>query len=145
MASKGRLQTIGRMTAVAAITAPYLRRLARDEGLRDDAADFFRSATDLMDHARADSRLRQDVHRLVDSAQSGADHLRGDLRPRHFLRTLFVGTGLLIASFGVGVALAWPRSRRSVVRVADTTAHRANATVHDIRERIASQTGRRAA
>jgi hypothetical protein len=145
MASQGRLQTIGRMTGVAAITAPYLRRLARDEGLRDDVADFVRSATDLMNHARADSRLRHDVRRLVDSAQSGAGHARGDLSPRRFLRTLFIGAGLIIASLGIGVALAWPRSRRSVIRAADTTAHRANATVHDIRERIASQTGRRAA
>ena len=74
------------------------------------------------------------------SAQSGAGHLRGDLRPRRFLRTMFIGTGMFIASLGIAIVLAWPRSRRSVMRVADQTAQRADTTVHDIRGRIAGQT-----
>ncbi len=146
MALNSRIQTIGRMTGVAATTAPYVRRLARDEELRDDVADFIRSANSLMSHVRSDRRLQRDVRHLVGSAQSGADHLRGDLRPRRFMRSLFIGTGLLITSFGIGVAFAWPRSRRSVLRVADqttqranATVQRANATVHDVRERIARQ------
>ena len=146
MALNSRIQTIGRMTGVAATTAPRVRRLARDEELRDDVADFIRSANSLMSHVRSDRRLQRDVRHLVGSAQSGADHLRGDLRPRRFMRSLFIGTGLLIASFGIGVAFAWPRSRRSVLRVADqttqranATVQRANATVHDVRERIARQ------
>ena len=139
MALNSRLQTIGRMSGVAATTAPAVRRLAKDEKLRDDVADLIRSANDLMAHVRSDRRLRRDVSHIVRSTQSGADHLRGDIRPRHFLRTLFIGTGLLITSFAVGIVFAWPRSRRSVLSVADQTTQRANATVHDIRERIARQ------
>ncbi len=139
MALNSRLQTIGKVTGVAATTAPAMRRLARDEELRGDVADFIRSANNLMSHVRSDRRLRRDVGHLVASAQSGADHVRGDLRPRRFLRTLVVGTGLLITSFGIGIVLAWPRSRQSVLRVADQTTQRANATVHDVRERIARQ------
>jgi hypothetical protein len=139
MALNSRLQTIGRVTGVAATTAPTVRRLARDEKLRDDVADLIRSANNLATHVRSDKRLARDARDLVRSAQSGADHLRGDLRPRRILRTLFIGTGLLITSFGIGIALAWPRSRRTVLRVADQTTQRANATVHDVRERIAGQ------
>jgi hypothetical protein len=139
MALNSRLQTIGRVTGVAATTAPAVRRLARDEKLRADVADLVRSANDLMTHVRSDKRLRRDVSHIVNSTQSSADHLRRDLRPRHFLRALVIGTGLLITSFAIGIAFAWPRSRRSVLRVADQTTQRANATVHDIRERIAGQ------
>jgi hypothetical protein len=114
-----------------------VRRLASDEKLRDDVADLVRSANDLVTHVRSDRRLRRDVRHIVNSTQSSAGHLRSDLRPRRFLRTLFIGAGLLAASFAIGVALAWPRSRRGVMRVADQTTQRANATVHDIRERIA--------
>ena len=147
MALNNRLQTLGRVTGVAATTAPAVRRLARDEKLRDDVADLIRSANTLMTHVGSDRRLRRDVRHLVRStrsgadlvrsAQSDADHLRGGLRPQHFLRTLFIGTGLLITAFGIGIAFAWPRSRRRVLGVADQTTQRANATVHDIRERIA--------
>ena len=139
MALNSRLQTIGKVTGVAATTAPAVRRLARDEKLRDDFADFIRSANNLATHVQSDRRLRRDARDLVRSAQSGADHLRGDLRPRRFLRTLFIGTGLLVMSFGIGITLAWPRSRQSVLRAADQTTQRANATVHDVRERIARQ------
>ncbi len=140
MASISRLRTIGRVTGVAATTAPYVRRLATDDELRDDVSDFVRSANNLMSHIRSDSRLRRDVQSMLTSAQSGADHLRADVRPRSFLRMAVIGTGLLISSIGIGIAFAWPRSRQSVMRVADQTAQRANATVHDIRERIGGQT-----
>ena len=141
MAFNGRLRTIGKMTGVAATTAPYVRRLASDDELRGDVTDFIRSANNLMNHARSDRRLRRDLQHMIESAQSGADHLRGDIRPRGFIRRVFVGFGLMVAAFGIGIAFAWPRSRRSVLRVADQTAQRANATVHDVRERIATQTG----
>ena len=140
MASISRLRTIGRVTGVAATTAPYVRRLATDDELRDDVSDFVRAANNLMSHIRSDRRLRRDVQRMFTSAQSGADHLRADVRPRSFLRIAVIGTGLLISSIGIGIALAWPRSRQSVMRVADQTAQRANATVHDVRERIGGQT-----
>ena len=145
MAFDGRLRTIGKMSGAAATTAPYVRRLATDEELRGDVTDFMRSANTLMSHVRSDRRLRQDLRHLVESAQSGADHVRGDLRPRRILRTLVIGTGLIITTIAFGIALAWPRSRRSVIRVADQTAQRANTRVHDIRERIATQSGERRA
>ena len=68
---------------------------------------------------------------MMESAQSGADHVRGDLRPRRMLRRLVIGTGLIITSFAFAAALAWPRSRRSVIRVADQTSQRAGSRVHD--------------
>jgi len=128
------------VTGVAATTAPYVRRLATDDELRDDVGDFISSLNNLMSHLRSDRRLRRDLQRVLTSAQSGAGHLRADVRPRSYLRMAVIGAGLLISSIGIGIALAWPRSRQSVMRVADQTAQRANATVHDIRERIGGQT-----
>ena len=137
MASSSRLRTIGRVGGVAATTAPYVRRLATDDELRDDVTDFIRSANNVMNHVRSDKRLRRDVRSMLESAQSGADHLRGDIRPRHhYLRNLVIGTGLIITSIGVAIAVAWPRTRSRITRVADQTTQRAGATVQDVRERM---------
>ncbi len=120
--------------------------MATDEDLRADVADFIRAGNDLLRHVSADRRLRRDLRHIVDSAQSSAGHLRADIRPRHYGRRILFGTGLIMMSMIVGAALAWPRARQSVVRVSNQTAQRANATVHDIRERIATRTsGRQAA
>jgi hypothetical protein len=145
MAYTSRLRTIGKVSGVAATTAPYVRRLATDDELRDDVADFIRSANNLMNHVRSDRRLRRDVRHMLESAQSGADHLRGDFRPHHFLRNLLIGTGVLITSIGVGIAVAWPRTRRQLTRVADQTTQRASATMHDVRERLSGQSEEQAA
>lgn len=137
MADSSRLRTIGRVGGVAATTAPYVRRLATDNELRDDVTAFIRSANDLMSHVRSDGRLRGDLRQLVESAQSGADHLRGDIRPRHhYLRNLVIGTGLIVTSVGVAIAVAWPRTRSRLTRVADLTTQRASATVQDVRQRV---------
>ena len=128
------------MTGVAATTAPYVRRVATDEDLRADVAGFIRAGNDLMRHVSADKRLRRDLRQIVESAQNSADHLRADIRPRHYGSRILFGAGLITTSMILGAALAWPRVRRSVVRVSNQTAQRANATVHDIRERIATQT-----
>ena len=61
------------------------------------------------------------------------------------MRTLFFSTGLIIIGMGAAIALGWPRARQNVTRVADQTATRANATVHDIRERVAGQAPERRA
>jgi uncharacterized protein (DUF2236 family) len=124
---------------VAATTAPYVKRLARDEELRDDVADFMRSASDLMTRVRSDESLRDDVRRMMESAQSGAGHLRGDFRPRRTLRRLFIGTGLIIMSIGAGIALAWPRTRRQITQAVGQGTSRANAVVHDVREKVSGQ------
>ncbi|HTX69791.1 MAG TPA: hypothetical protein VMH50_11700 [Thermoleophilia bacterium] len=145
MALSSRFQTIGRVTGVAATTAPYVRRLATDEQLRGDVTDFVRAADNLVTHLRSDRRLRNDIVDLIASAQSGADHVRGDVRPRHYLRTMLTGAGLVVLGMIAAVALGWPRARRGITSVAGQTATRANATVHDVRERIATQSGRRAA
>jgi hypothetical protein len=139
MALTSRIKTIGKVSGAAATTAPYVRRLATDEELRGDVADFVRSANNLATHLRSDKRLRRDIGNLITSAQSGAGHVRSDVRPRHYLRTFFVATGLVIIGMIAAVAMGWPRARRSVTRVAGQTATRANATVHDMRERIAGQ------
>jgi hypothetical protein len=147
MALNGRIKTIGKVTGAAATTAPYVRRLATDEELRADVADFVRSAGNLVTHLRSDKRLRRDIGDILATAQSSAGHLRADVRrPRHhYVRNLMVGTGLIIFGMMAAVALGWPRARQGVTRVAGQTATRANATVHDIRERIATQSGRQAA
>lgn len=134
-----RMRTIGRVGGVAATTAPYVRRLATDEELRDDVTDFVRSANDLVTHLRTDPRLRHDVGDLVASVQSGAERVRDDVRPRHYLRTFLVGTGLIVLGIGAVIAVGWPRARRGVTRVADQTTARATSTVRDIRERIAGE------
>lgn len=145
MALSSRIQTIGKVTGVAATTAPKVRRIVTDDELRGDVADFVRSANNLAAHLRSDKRLRRDIFNLIASAQRGAAHARADVRPRHYLRTLFFSTGLVIIGMGAAVALGWPRARRSVTRVAGQGASRANATVHDIRERIAGQSAERRA
>jgi hypothetical protein len=139
MASTSRLRVIGKASGVAAATAPYVRRVAGDEELRDDVADFVRSANDIMTRLRADERLRVDLRRMMGSAQSGAGHLRGDLRPRHTLRRLLIRTGLIVTSVGVGIAVAWPRTRRQITQAVGQGTSRANAVVHDIRERVSGQ------
>ncbi len=141
MASRSRLRTIGKLGGAAAVTAPYARRLVGDEQLRDDVADFIRSAGDLMTRVRSDERLGADLRRMMASAQSGAGHLRGDVRPRHTLRKVFIGAGLVIASIGAGIAVAWPRSRRQITQVVGQGTSRANAVVHDVRERVSGQDG----
>ena len=143
MAVTSRLRTLGSVTGMAATTAPYIRRVATDDDLRSDMAEFIRAGNDLMRHLSADKRLRRDLTHLVESAQSSAGHLRADIRPRHYGRRILFGAGLMMFSLIAGAALAWPRSRRSVARVSSDTARRANATVHDIRERVSGQTGRR--
>jgi hypothetical protein len=138
MTSTSRLRTIRRLGGVAAASAPSVRRLASDETLRDDIADFIRSANSLTTHLRSDRRLRRDVRRLLGSARSGAGHLQGDVRPRHLLRNLIIGTGLMVGSLVAGLAVAWPRTRRPITRVAGQGGSRATVAVHDIRERIAA-------
>jgi hypothetical protein len=145
MALNGRIRTLGKVTGVAASTAPYVRRLATDEELRGDVADFVRAANNLATHLRSDRRLRRDIGNLIASAQSGADHVRGDVRPRSYMRAMILGAGLVVVGMAAAVALGWPRARQGVSRVASETATRANATVHDIRERIAPQSASRAA
>jgi hypothetical protein len=137
----GRIQTIGKVGGMAAGTAPYVRRLATDEDLRDDVTDFIRSANNLMNHVRSDRKLRRDVRQMIDSVQSGADHVRGDVKPSHFLRNLLIGTGLLIAAVAVGVAVAWPRARQSVSQAVEEGASKADAAVHDVRENLQGETG----
>jgi len=140
MALTSRLRSMGKVTGVAATTAPYVRRVATDEDLRADVAGFIRAGNDLMRHVSTDKQLRRDLRQIVESAQSSTGHLRADIRPRHYGRRILFGTGLITTSMILGAALAWPRARQSVVRVSNQTAQRANAKVHDIRERIATQT-----
>jgi hypothetical protein len=145
MAFTSRLRTIGRVGGVATTTAPSVRRIAADDELRDDVTDFIRSANRIMNRVRSDRRLRGDVRHMLESAQSGADHLRGDIRPRRFLRNPVISTGLIVTSLGVRIAVAWPRTRRQLKRVADQTTQRAGATVHDVRERISRRSEERVA
>ncbi|NLE23712.1 MAG: hypothetical protein GX624_13175 [Actinobacteria bacterium] len=137
----GRIKTIGKVGGMAASTAPYVRRIATDEDLRDDVADFIRSANNLLNHLRSDKRLRRDLRTMMDSVQSSADRVRGDVRPRHVLRNLLIGTGLVIAAIVAGIAVAWPRARRTVSQAVDQGASRANVVVHDVREKLSREPG----
>lgn len=112
MASGSRLRTIGRVGSVAATTAPYVRRIASDEDLRDDVVNAVRAVGDLVNQIRSDEPLRNDLRSLLDSAQSARDHVVEDVKPRHFLRNLLIGAGLVTAALGVGIALAWQRTRQ---------------------------------
>lgn len=139
MAWTSRMRTIGRVGGVAATTAPYVRRVATDDELRDDVTDFVRSANNLMTHLRSDRRLRRDVTGMVSSVQSGARRLRSDVRPHHYVRNFLIGTGLFVMAAGAAIAFGVPRARQGATRVAGQTASRATSTVHDIRERIGGQ------
>ena len=138
------MQSIGRVTGVAASTAPYMRRLATDEDLRTDVADFVRAANTLMMHIRTDRRLRNDLGALISSLQSGAGHLRSEPQPSHYIRNLIIGTGMILIGAATAIVVGWPRARQGVTTVVGQTTSRANATVHDMRDRISRQ-GDRAA
>ena len=81
---------------------------------------------------------------MMESAQSGAGHLRGDFRPAaHAAAGSLIGTGPdhhVRSALGIAVGV-WPRtlaqqsSRRRSVRAP----RRANAVVHDVRERVTGQ------
>lgn len=134
-----RIRTVGKVTGAAATTAPYVRRLATDDELREDIGEFARSATNLITHVRSDRQLRRDVGKMLQSAQSGAGRLRSDIRPRHhYLRNFAIGTGLFIMGIGAAIVVGWPRARNRVRGVVDQTTSRASGTVHDMREKIAS-------
>lgn len=139
MALNSRIRTIGKAGGVAAVTAPSVRRLARDEDLRDDVSGFIRSANALVNDVRSDQRLRRDLQTMMESVQSGAGHVRADVRPRHFVRNVLIGTGLIFAAALAGIAVAWPRARRGVTRAVDQGTSRATAAVHDVREKMASE------
>jgi hypothetical protein len=137
-----RLRAIGKVTGVAATTAPVVRRLATDDELRADMSDFVASANHLVRELARDERLRRDLRHIFETAQSSAGHLREDVRPRRGGRVLFVlGAGMVLGVLVIGGALLYPRTRESVVRAADQTVKRASASVHDIRARITRSSG----
>jgi hypothetical protein len=136
MALDDRLKTIRRVTGAAA-AAPYVRRIVTDDELRTDMSDFVRSANDLMREVASDTRVRSDVADIIRSLQDGASRVRQDIRPRrHPWRRFAAGAALFFAGIGVAATLAYPRSRRGLVRVAGDARERASTTVHDARERF---------
>ena len=137
MAITQRTRTIRRMTSAATSTAPSVRRIATDEELRADMTDFVRSANDLIREVASDRRVRRNVRDMILSIQDGVGRVRSDVRPRRRGRSLSAfGAGLVFASFVIAAAFAYPRSRRSITRVAGDTRQRASSTVHDARERF---------
>jgi hypothetical protein len=136
MAGTSRVRTIGKVTGVAVITAPLVRRLAKDAELRGDVADFIASAGHLVRDLGDDGRLREDLEHMAATMQSGAEHMRRDVRPRRVVRTLVVVTGGIALGVTVAAVLLYPRTRRGVVRVADQTVHGASARVDAVRRKI---------
>ena len=135
MAWTSRMRTIGRVGGVAATTAPYVRRVATDDELRDDVTEFVRSANNLMTHLRSDRRLRRDVTGMVSSVQSGARRLRSDVRPHHYVRNSPDRRRPARHGRRGGDRRRRAAARQGATRVAGQTASRATSTVHDIRER----------
>jgi hypothetical protein len=134
-----RIRTVGKVTGAAATTAPYVRRLATDDDLREDATEFIRSANNLITHVRSDRQLRRDLGKMISTMQSGAGHLRSDVRPRHhYVRNFVIGTGLFVMGIGAAIVVGWPRARNRVRSAVDQTTSRATDTVQDMREKIAS-------
>jgi hypothetical protein len=140
----GRLGTIGKVTGVAASTAPIVRRVATDDDLRADVSDFVASANRLVHGLASDKRLRTDLGRMVAAAQSGGEHLRHDMRPRS--RAMFwMGVGMVSGVLVITGALLYPRTRQGAVHAADQTMLRASATVHDLRQTYDRRRARTAA
>ena len=146
MASDGRLRRIGRTTVLVAGTAPKVRRLARDDELRGDVSAIVRSAGDLVREVAGDERVRGDLREMIASAFDGTSRVRADVRPRrHGIRLFAYGALFALAVAAIAAALAYPRSRHGLVRVAGETRQRATATVHDARERFEQRSERQAA
>jgi hypothetical protein len=139
MAIGERTRNIRRAAGLAVATAPKVRRVARDEELRQDVAGIVRAARDLVREVAADETIRRDLNDLVTTAVDGATRVREDVhterRPRA-LRVIVVGGLLFVAGAAVIAALVYPRSRQTIVRAAGETRERATTTVHDARERF---------
>jgi hypothetical protein len=135
MENNGRFGAIGRMTGIAATSAPVVRRLTADEDLRTDASELIGSAGHLARRLATDRQLRRDVRRMIAAARSGSRHIRRDASRRNNSRALFwMGAGMVFGVLTVAAALLYPRTRQSVVHAADETIQRTSATVHDLRQ-----------
>lgn len=134
-----RVRTIRRLAGLAAVTAPKVRRMAADEELRGDVGDVVRATRDLVRDLAADEMVRGDVGDLVAAAVDSASRARADVTSRRQVRILPIVAGgglLLLAGAALIAALAYPRSRRTIVHAAGETRQRATTTVHDARERF---------
>jgi hypothetical protein len=138
MESNSGLRTIGKVTGVAATTAPVVRRMATDDELRANVSDFISSASHVIRDVAADRRLRRDMSRMISAAQDSRERVRQDLHPRGrgmFMLGIGMVLGVAAVAGAIAGALLYPRTRQTVLGAADQTMLRASATVHDIRER----------
>ncbi len=115
----------GKMTkaaGVAALAAPYVRRVASDEELRDDMRELMRSANKLYTRVGRDNglrgivyddRVRRDVENVLDAIQHGAQRVIPPPAPRHhWLRWFFIISAVI---GGAAALLFYPRGREKVM------------------------------
>ena len=115
-------KTVARAAGAATMAAPYVRRLIRDQQLRDSVRDLIQAAnhlySELSDEDRLhklvnDDQVRKDVDQILEAAQHAG---RRVIRPRR--RTNWMAIAIVggIAG-GIAALIVYPRSRRGVVSV----------------------------
>jgi gas vesicle protein len=151
MAMNDKIKKAGTAAGAATAAAPYVRRLMSDHELRSAVQDLgglaerlYEELSDgenrLQDSSMAET-LKQQAGRVVDSVQHTARRMTGaerreekrreEQRRRNRLTVLFgAGVGLLAAGLAAALLL-YPRSRKSLARVAEQTRERAASTARE--------------
>jgi predicted metal-dependent RNase len=116
-------QKVMRAAGAATVAAPYVRRLARDEKLRDDVKIVMDNVRHLYDEVSeegvgslvTDEQIRHQVDTILAALQDAGERL---MRPRRrtsaWVPVLIIGGG---ADVGVGAVLAYPPSREALMQM----------------------------
>lgn len=155
MPMNDKIKKVSAAAGAATAAAPYVRRLMTDHELRSTVADLASLADRLYNELTEDDRLRDgsvaetlkhEAGRVVDTVQHTARRVTGaerrDEKRREEARRRTRWTVVRWAGFGVllgGVAVAlflYPRSRSSIMHVADQTRERAGSTVREASDKV---------
>ncbi len=116
-------QKVMRAAGAATVAAPYVRRLTRDERLRDDVKVVMDNVRHLYDEVSeegvgslvTDEQIRHQVDTILAALQDAGERL---MRPRRrtsaWVPVLIIGGATAVA---VGAVLAYPPSRDALMRM----------------------------
>jgi hypothetical protein len=137
------IRGVGTTARVAATAAPYVRRVMRDDELRDTLRSLADDANDLIEHASGgsvrdaltDPAVRGDIARIVESLQFGAERVTA--KPRRSLARRALRVIVIVAAIGTGIvagALLYPRSRAALMRSFRRSSDPAAETAGEVRD-----------
>jgi hypothetical protein len=133
---------------VASTAAPYVRRLMKDEQLREELRNLIRSAThlyqelskdDTLDRLLKDDSIIKDVDRMLESMQKAGRRAMAPQRGVNWLAIAIVGG----VAGGIAALLLYPRTRHGIqggIQGAYTTVRRGSLhAVEDVTETAEGQ------